>query len=114
MRDRLKRMISVSGYKVWPAEVENLLYAHPAVHEACVIGTPDARSGEAVKALLVLKPEALGTLTADEFIAWARGRMAVFKAPRVVQFVDHLPKSGTGKVLWRALQDQEKNPGDRP
>ncbi len=111
MRDRLKRMISVSGYKVWPAEVENQLYAHPAVHEACVIGTPDARSGEAVKALLVLKPglpfEAAG------FIAWAREHMAVYKAPRFVEVVDKLPKSGTGKILWRELQTEENSKGDR-
>jgi fatty-acyl-CoA synthase len=112
MRDRLKRMISVSGYKVWPAEVENQLYAHPAVHEACVISTPDARSGEAVKALLVLKPGA--ALTADDFIAWARERMAVYKAPRFVEFVGHLPKSGTGKILWRELQNTEMNPRGEP
>lgn len=111
MRDRLKRMISVSGYKVWPAEVENQLYAHPAVHEACVIGTPDARSGEAVKALLVLKPGA--QLQTDEFIAWAREHMAVYKAPRFVDVVDRLPKSGTGKILWRELQNEENSRGVR-
>ena len=67
MKDRLKRMIIVSGYKVWPAEVENTLYGHPAVHEACVIATRDARQGEAVKALVVLKPGA--SLDAAELIA---------------------------------------------
>ncbi|MBI5257765.1 MAG: AMP-binding protein [Burkholderiales bacterium] len=108
MRDRLKRMIIVSGYKVWPAEVENLLYAHPAVHEACVIATPDAKSGEAVKAVVVLKPEARGQLSAEQFLAWTRTQMAVYKAPRQVQFVDQLPKSATGKIAWRALQDQER------
>jgi acyl-CoA synthetase (AMP-forming)/AMP-acid ligase II len=105
MRDRLKRMISVSGYKVWPAEVENLLYAHPDVLEACVIAKPDTRAGEAVKALLVRR--AGSTLNEDAFIAWARSQMAVYKAPRFVQFVDALPKSSTGKVMWRELQLQE-------
>jgi fatty-acyl-CoA synthase len=106
MTDRLKRMISVSGYKVWPAEVEATLHLHPAVHEACVIATGDPRSGEAVKALVVPKP---GTaLDAQALIAWCRDAMAVYKAPRVVQFVAELPKSNTGKVLWRQLQERER------
>jgi fatty-acyl-CoA synthase len=112
MRDRLKRMINASGFKVWPAEVENLLYAHPAIHEACVIATPDARAGEAVKAVVVLKPEARGTLQPADIVAWARTQMAVYKAPRHVQFVDSLPKSGTGKIMWRELQAAETSPGD--
>lgn len=103
--DRLKRMINASGYKVWPAEVENALYEHPAVHEACVIGVPDPCRGETVKALLVLRPEALGSAREDEVIAWARARMAAYKAPRIVEFVDALPKSSTGKILWRQLQE---------
>jgi fatty-acyl-CoA synthase len=105
MKDRLKRMIIVSGYKVWPAEVENTLYSHPAVHEACVIAKCDARQGEAVKALVVLKPGA--SLTAAELIGWCREAMAVYKAPRFVEFVDQLPKSNTGKILWRELQQRE-------
>lgn len=105
MKDRLKRMIVVSGYKVWPAEVENTLYGHPAVHEACVIATRDARQGEAVKALVVLKPAA--ALSAAELIAWSREAMAVYKAPRFVEFVGQLPKSNTGKILWRELQQRE-------
>lgn len=103
--DRLKRMINASGYKVWPAEVENALYDHPAVHEACVIGVPDACRGETVKALLVLRPEARDSAREDEVIAWARARMAAYKAPRIVEFVDALPKSSTGKILWRQLQE---------
>jgi len=106
MKDRLKRMINVSGYKVWPAEVENKLYDHPAVQEACVIAMRDARQGEAVKALVVLKPGA--SLSSEELIAWCREVMAVYKAPRAVRFVDSLPKSSTGKVLWRELQEQEQ------
>jgi len=108
MKDRLKRMIIVSGYKVWPAEVENTLYGHPAVHEACVIATRDARQGEAVKALVVLKAGA--SLTAAELIAWSRDAMAVYKAPRFVEFVAQLPKSNTGKILWRELQQRELAP----
>jgi fatty-acyl-CoA synthase len=106
MTDRLKRMISVSGYKVWPAEVEAKLCMHPAVHEVCVIATADPRSGEAVKALVVPKPGA--ALDAQALIAWCRDSMAVYKAPRVVQFVAELPKSNTGKVLWRQLQERER------
>lgn len=108
MRDRLKRMINASGLKVWPAEVENAPYDHPAVHEACVIAVPDAKRGENVMALLVLKPGFLGQLSEQDVINWGRERMAVYKAPRIVRFVDALPKSGTGKILWRQLQEQEQ------
>lgn len=103
MRDRLKRMINASGYKVWPAEVENMLYAHPAVLEACVIGVPDAKRGESVKAVVVLKPGAQAS--ADEIIAWSREQMAAYKVPREVEFAERLPKSATGKIQWRALQE---------
>jgi fatty-acyl-CoA synthase len=106
MRDRLKRMINTSGYKVWPAEVENMMYEHPAIHEACVIGVPDAKQGEAVMALVSLKPGLRGEVCEQDIVAWARERMAVYKAPRIVRFVDSLPKSGTGKILWRELQEQ--------
>ena len=103
--DRLKRMINASGYKVWPAEVEAMLYAHPGIQEACVIGAPDGYRGETVKALIVPKQPGLKP---EEIIEWARGRMAAFKVPRVVQFVDHLPKTATGKILWRELQEKER------
>jgi fatty-acyl-CoA synthase len=106
MRDRLKRMVNVSGYKVWPAEIESMLYEHPAVHEACVIALPDAKAGEQVKALLVLKPGV--QLAPDEVIAWCRERMAAYKVPRQVGFLNELPKSGTGKIMWRELQEQEQ------
>jgi len=102
MRDRLKRMINVSGYKVWPAEVESLLYQHPAVHEACVVALPDERQGESVKAVVVLKPGS--ALTEAGLVAWARAHMAVYKAPRSVEFRAALPKSSTGKVAWREIQ----------
>ncbi len=103
MRDRLKRMINVSGYKVWPAEVENMLYGHPAVQEACVIGVADARRGETVKAVVVCKPGE--QLDAAQLIAWCRERMAAYKVPRIVAFAEQLPKSATGKIQWRQLQE---------
>jgi fatty-acyl-CoA synthase len=103
--DRLKRMINASGYKVWPAEVENMLFAHPAVQEACVIGTRDPQRGETVKAVIVLR--AGQTLTAEELVTWAREHMAAYKVPHAVEFTDRLPKSATGKVQWRALQERE-------
>ena len=107
MVDRLKRMINASGYKVWPAEVEALMYKHPAIHEACVIGVRDAKRGETVKALVVLKEEARGQVSADDIIGWAHEHMAAYKSPRIVEFVHTLPKSGTGKILWRELQERE-------
>jgi fatty-acyl-CoA synthase len=107
MTDRLKRMINASGYKVWPAEVELLLYKHPAVQEACVISALDAYRGETVKALVVLRHDAKGTTSEREIIEWAREHMAAYKAPRIVEFVDQLPKSGAGKVMWRMLQERE-------
>ncbi|WP_135228663.1 long-chain-fatty-acid--CoA ligase [Deinococcus fonticola] len=101
--DRLKRMVNVSGMKVWPAEVENKLHAHPAVQEACVISVPDERTGERARALIVLKPG--HAVSAEELQDWARGEMAPYKVPREYQFVESLPRSPTGKVAWRPLQD---------
>jgi fatty-acyl-CoA synthase len=105
--DRLKRMINASGFKVWPSEVELMLFKCPLVQEACVIGGRDSYRGETVKAVVVLRAEARGQATPDDVIAWAREHMAAYKVPRVVQFVDALPKSGSGKVMWRLLQEQE-------
>jgi len=110
MVDRLKRMINASGYKVWPAEVESYLYAHPAILEACVIGCRDQHRGESVKALVVLRPGF--ELDAESFIAWARGQMAAYKVPHAVEFVPQLLKSATGKVMWRALQEKEFSQGN--
>lgn len=110
MVDRLKRMINASGFKVWPAEVEALLYGHPAIHEVCVIAAPDAQRGETVKALVVLKAGHTPVPTEGELIAWARGQMSAYKVPRQIEFVATLPKSATGKVQWRLLQEQEQSP----
>ncbi len=107
MVDRLKRMINAAGFKVWPAEVEAMLYKNPLIQEACVIGAFDAYRGETVKALIVARGGANGPETAEAIVAWAREHMAAYKIPRVIEFVDALPKSGTGKVMWRALQEAE-------
>ena len=105
--DRLKRMINASGFKVWPAEVEALMFKHPAIQEACIISTHDAYRGESVKAVVVLRAAAKGHTTEDDIISWCKENMAAYKYPRVVQFVDVLPKSGSGKVMWRTLQEAE-------
>jgi fatty-acyl-CoA synthase len=107
LTDRLKRMINASGFKVWPAEVEALMYRHPAIQEACVISTPDSYRGESVKAVVVLRSTHRDLVTEQGIVDWCRENMAVYKVPRVVQFVDALPKSGAGKVMWRTLQEME-------
>jgi fatty-acyl-CoA synthase len=109
MTDRAKRMINASGLKVWPTEVENVLYRHPAVLEVCVIGARDAYRGETVKALIVPRPEARSTVNESALITWAREQMAAYKYPRIVEFVDTLPKSPAGKILWRELQQIENS-----
>jgi fatty-acyl-CoA synthase len=105
--DRLKRMINASGYKVWPAEVEAVLYGHPDIQEACVIGVHDSHRGETVKAVVVLKESSRGKVRPEDIIAWSREKMAAYKVPRLVEFVASLPKSATGKIQWRVLQDAE-------
>ncbi|PUE36440.1 long-chain fatty acid--CoA ligase [Limnohabitans sp. Hippo4] len=107
MTDRLKRMINASGFKVWPAEVEALMFKHPAIQEACIISTKDAYRGESVKAMVVLRSTHKGQVSEQDIIDWCRETMAVYKVPRVVEFIDALPKSGSGKVMWRALQEAE-------
>jgi fatty-acyl-CoA synthase len=107
LTDRLKRMINASGFKVWPAEVEALMFRHPAIQEACIISARDAYRGETVKAVVVLRAGSRGKVTEQEVIDWCRANMAVYKVPRIVQFVDALPKSGSGKVMWRSLQESE-------
>jgi fatty-acyl-CoA synthase len=107
MTDRLKRMINASGFKVWPAEVEALMFKHPAIQEACIISTKDAYRGESVKAVVVLRSSHKGQVSEKDIIDWCRDTMAVYKVPRMVEFIDALPKSGSGKVMWRALQEAE-------
>jgi fatty-acyl-CoA synthase len=112
--DRLKRMINASGFKVWPAEVESMLYAHPAVKEAVIIGINDPRRGETVKAFVVPHAGKREELEERSFIEWCQARMAAYKVPRSVEFVDSLPKLGTGKIAWRELQERENRKLDSP
>ena len=101
--DRKKDMINASGYKVWPREVEDVLAEHPSVRESAVVGVPDEKRGETVKAFVSLKPGA--TATPDELIAHCKERMAAYKYPRQVVLIDELPKTVTGKILRRELRD---------
>ncbi len=103
--DRMKDQINAAGYKVWPREVEDVLYEHPAVLEAAVIGIPDAYRGETVKAFVSLRP---GRSTDEEaLIAFCKERMAAYKYPRQVEIIDALPKTVTGKILRRELRAKE-------
>ncbi|HKD76721.1 MAG TPA: AMP-binding protein, partial [Ktedonobacterales bacterium] len=104
--DRLKDMIVVSGYNVYPREVEEVLFRHPAVAEAAVVQVPDAYQGESVFAFVVLKPGQ--TAAESDIIEFARANMAVFKAPKRVAFKEALPKNNTGKVLHRELRDDAR------
>ncbi|MEP1214216.1 MAG: long-chain-fatty-acid--CoA ligase [Marinobacter sp.] len=111
MVDRLKRMINASGFKVWPAEVESIMYGHPEIHEACVIAVPDPKRGETAKAMVVLKPTAPENVTEDDIIEWCKKHMAAYKVPTAVSIIDELPKSGTGKIMWRQLQEEARMEG---
>jgi len=107
--DRLKRMINVSGFKVWPAEVEAMMYEHPAIRECCVVSSPDSYRGETVKALVAVHEAARSTIRPEDILSWSRDRMASYKAPRLVVLVDSLPRSESNKISWRLLQDAEWN-----
>ena len=102
--DRLKDMVNISGFKVYPTEVENVIYQHPAVAECAVYGVPDALKGEIVKANIVLK--AGHAVTEEQIIEFCSRRIAIYKVPHVIQFVDSLPKNPTGKVLKRFLSQK--------
>ena len=106
--DRKKDLINVGGMKVYPREVEEVLFQHPGVAEAAVIGVPDAAHGEVVKAFVVRKPGA--TVTGEELIAYVRERIAHYKAPRTIEFRDALPRSGVQKVLRRVLRAEGAGP----
>ncbi|MCO8066770.1 long-chain-fatty-acid--CoA ligase [Acinetobacter schindleri] len=105
MADRLKRMINVSGYKVWPSEVESILYQNEKILENCIIPCNKNDRGESVKAVVVLK--ANQHMTEDEFKQWCREHMSAYKVPKVVEFTNELPKTASGKINWRLLQDKE-------
>jgi len=102
--DRKKDQINAGGYKVWPREVEDVLYEHDAVKEAAVVGVPDEYRGETVKAFVSLRPGK--TVTAEELIAFSKDRLAAYKYPRQVEFLDEIPKTVSGKLLRRELRDR--------
>lgn len=105
--DRKKDMINASGYKVWPKEVEDVIYSHPAILEAAVVGVPDAYRGETVKAVISLKPNC--ELKDTDLILYCKERLAAYKYPRIVEIVDELPKTATGKILRRFLRQHDLN-----
>jgi long-chain acyl-CoA synthetase len=100
--DRKKDMINASGYKVWPKEVEDVVYTHPAIREVAVIGVKDEYRGETVKAVVSLKPGE--SVEPEALIAYCKERMAAYKYPRQVEIIDDLPKTATGKILRRELR----------
>jgi long-chain acyl-CoA synthetase len=102
--DRLKDQINTAGFKVWPREVEEVMYAHPAVKMAAVIGVDDAYRGEAVKVFVVLKEEHRQRVSEAELLAFCRGWLMPYKVPRLVEFRDELPLSAAGKMLRRLLR----------
>jgi fatty-acyl-CoA synthase len=108
MVDRVKRMINASGYKVWPTEVESYLYKHQAIQQAVVVGIPDPRRGESVKAFVILNDGYEGKITEEEIIEWSKQHMAVYKYPREVEFRTQFPMTSSGKILWRKLQEEER------
>jgi long-chain acyl-CoA synthetase len=105
--DRVKDMINTAGYKVWPREVEEVIYGHPAVKLVAVVGVNDSYRGEIVKAFVVLRENVNGLLEEDKIIRFCKDRLAAYKVPRVVEFRDKLPVSAAGKILRRTLRDED-------
>jgi long-chain acyl-CoA synthetase len=103
--DRKKDMIIAGGFNIYPREVDEVLYEHPKVQEAVTVGIPDEYRGETVKVYIVLKPDE--EATEEEIIAYCRERLAAYKAPRMVEFRAELPKTMVGKILRRALREEE-------
>ncbi|MFH1090425.1 MAG: long-chain fatty acid--CoA ligase [Pseudomonadota bacterium] len=104
--DRKKDMIIAGGYNIYPREIDEVLYEHPKVQEACAVGVPDPYRGETVKAFIVVKPGE--DLTAEELISYCREKLAAYKAPKAVEFMSELPKSAIGKVMRRELRQMEE------
>jgi long-chain acyl-CoA synthetase len=103
--DRKKDQINTAGFKVWPCEVEEAIYAHPAVRMVAVIGVPDAYRGEIVKACVVLKEEQRPEVDHVELLSFCQERLMPYKVPRIIEFRDELPVNGAGKMLRRLLRD---------
>lgn len=105
--DRMKDLIIASGYNIAPVEVENVIYEHPAVAEAAVVGIPHEYRGETVKAFVVLKDKFKGKISEGEIRDFCKNKLATFKVPRIIEFRDTLPKNLVGKVLRRVLREEE-------
>ncbi|HEY6051458.1 MAG TPA: long-chain fatty acid--CoA ligase, partial [Thermoanaerobaculia bacterium] len=106
--ERKKDMLKVSGFSVFPAEVEAIMYRHPAIAEVGVVGVPDPYRGEDPVAFVVLKADAKGKVMEQEIADWCRSEMSVYKAPRAIRFIDALPKTASGKILKRILREQAR------
>ena len=106
--DRVKDLIKYKGHSVYPREIEEILYEHPAILECTIIGIEDLKKGEDIKAFIILQKEYKDKITEQEIIDWAKENMAAYKYPRIVEFVPSLPKSGVGKILRRVLRDKER------
>ncbi|MFH1135821.1 MAG: long-chain fatty acid--CoA ligase, partial [Pseudomonadota bacterium] len=104
--DRKKDMIIASGFNIYPRDIDEVLFQHPKIQEACTIGVPDPYRGETVKVFIVKKPGE--SLTEQEVLAFCRERLAPYKVPKYMEFMDELPKSAVGKILRRELKDREK------
>jgi long-chain acyl-CoA synthetase len=111
--DRVKDMIKYKGHSVYPREIEEVLYEHPAIQECAVIGVKDLERGENIMAHIILKPDYTGKITEEEIITWSKENMAAYKYPRTVKFVRSLPKSAVGKVLRRMIRDKEAKKAEK-
>jgi long-chain acyl-CoA synthetase len=110
--DRVKDMINAGGFKIWPREVEEVLYRHSAIKECAVVGVPDALKGEAARAVVILHPDA--DLTVEDLRHYCRAHLAAYKVPQQIDFAAELPKSATGKILKRVLRAQAASPAVSP
>ena len=104
--DRKKDMIVASGFNIFPQEIDEILFEHPKILEACTIGVPDKYRGEAPKSYVVLKEGQ--TLTPEEIIEFCRERLAAYKVPKQIEFIDSLPKTAVGKILRRELKELDR------
>jgi long-chain acyl-CoA synthetase len=109
--DRKKDMIIAGGYNIYPRDIDEVLFEHPKVQEACAVGVPDPYRGETVKAFIVTKPGE--TLAEEEVISFCKEKLAAYKVPKLVEFMDDLPKSNIGKVLRRKLKEMEMEKAER-
>jgi long-chain acyl-CoA synthetase len=113
IRDRAKDMIKFKGYAIFPAEVEDLLHKHPDIQGAAVIGVPNEKVGEVVKAFVVLDAQSQGKITAQDIQDWAKEKMSPYKIPSVIEFREELPTTMVGKILRRVLKDEEAAKGKK-